>query len=39
MSVSADPIADIKSRLDVADVVGLKVTLKKAGSTFAGLRR
>lgn len=37
MSVSADPIADIKSRLDVADVVGLKVTLKKAGSTFKGL--
>jgi DNA primase len=37
MSPSNDPIADIKSRLDVVDVVGQKVTLKKAGSTFKGL--
>src|SRR5258708_5463305 len=37
MSTSADPIAEIKARLDVVDVVGQKVTLKKAGSTYKGL--
>jgi DNA primase len=37
MSAVADPIAEIKSRLDVVDVVGQKVTLKKAGSTYKGL--
>src|SRR5947209_17345893 len=37
MSTSVDPIAEIKSRLDVVDVVGQKVSLKKAGSTFKGL--
>src|SRR5258708_8124337 len=37
MSTSADPIAEIKARLDVVDVVGQKVALKKAGSTFKGL--
>lgn len=37
MSPSADPIAEIKTRLDVVDVVGQKVTLKKAGQTFKGL--
>src|SRR5947209_14190045 len=39
MSTSVDPIAEIKSRLDVVDVIGQKVTLKKAGSTFKGLCR
>jgi len=34
---SSDPIAEIKSRLDVVDVVGQKVVLKKAGRTFKGL--
>lgn len=37
MSPSTDPIAEIKSRLDIVDVVGQKVQLKKAGSTFKGL--
>ncbi len=37
MSQSADPITEIKARLDVVDVVGQKVALKKAGSTFKGL--
>src|SRR5947209_4522777 len=37
MSTSVDPIAEIKSRLDVVDVIGQKVTLKKAGRTFKGL--
>ncbi|HVC35775.1 MAG TPA: DNA primase [Chloroflexota bacterium] len=37
MSPSSDPIAEIKSRLDVVDVVGQKVTLKKTGQTFKGL--
>ena len=37
MSPSSDPIAEIKSRLDVVDVVGQKVSLKKAGQTFKGL--
>src|SRR5713101_3767569 len=37
MSTSADPIAEIKARLDVVDVVGQKVALKKAGSTYKGL--
>jgi DNA primase len=37
MNTTADPIAEIKSRLDVVDVVGQKVTLKKAGSTYKGL--
>jgi DNA primase len=34
---SSDPIADIKSRLDIVDVVGQKVALKRAGSTYKGL--
>lgn len=33
----SDPIAEIKSRLDVVDIVGQKVALKKAGQTFKGL--
>src|SRR5579871_4655561 len=37
MSTTADPISEIKNRLDILDVVGQKVTLKKAGSTFKGL--
>lgn len=37
MRPSADPISEIKTRLDVVDVVGQKVTLKKAGQTFKGL--
>lgn len=37
MSPSADPISEIKSRLDVVDVIGQKVALKKAGQTFKGL--
>lgn len=37
MSPSADPISEIKTRLDVVDVIGQKVTLKKAGQTFKGL--
>jgi DNA primase len=37
MSTTADPIAEIKSRLEIADVVGQKVALKKAGSTLKGL--
>lgn len=37
MSTSADPIAEIKARLDAVDVVGQKVALKKAGQTFKGL--
>lgn len=37
MSPSADPIAEIKTRLDIVDVIGQKVQLKKAGHTFKGL--
>ena len=37
MSPVADPIAEIKARLDIVDVVGQKVALKKAGRTFKGL--
>jgi DNA primase len=37
MRPSADPIAEIKSRLDVVDVISQKVMLKKAGQTFKGL--
>jgi DNA primase len=34
---SAGTVADIKSRLPVAEIVGETVTLKKAGSTWKGL--
>jgi DNA primase len=34
---SNDPIADIKARLDIVDVVSQKVALKKSGSTYKGL--
>jgi DNA primase len=37
MTPSSDPIAEIKARLDVVDVIGQKVALKKAGSTYKGL--
>lgn len=37
VSPVADPIAEIKARLDIVDVVGQKVALKKAGRTFKGL--
>jgi DNA primase len=33
----ADVVSDIKSRLDIIDVVGDRVLLKKAGSTYKGL--
>jgi DNA primase len=34
---SGDPIAEIKARLDIVDVIGQKVALKKTGHTFKGL--
>ena len=34
---SAGSVADIKSRLPVAEIVGETVTLKRAGSTWKGL--
>lgn len=37
MSPSQDPISEIKARLDIVDVVGRKVALKKSGHTFKGL--
>jgi DNA primase len=37
MSPSADPIAEIKARLDITEIVGQKVALKKTGRTFKGL--
>src|SRR5712692_5063245 len=37
MSPVSDPIAEIKARLDVVDVIGQKVTLKRSGSTYKGL--
>jgi DNA primase len=37
VSPSQDPIAEIKARLDVVEVIGRKVTLKKSGQTFKGL--
>ena len=37
VSPVADPIAEVKARLDIVDVVGQKVALKKAGRTFKGL--
>lgn len=37
MSPSADPIAEIKARLDIVEVIGQTVVLKKAGQTFKGL--
>ncbi|HUX88969.1 MAG TPA: DNA primase, partial [Chloroflexota bacterium] len=37
MSPTQDPIAEIKARLDIVDVVGRKVALKKSGQTFKGL--
>ena len=37
MSPTQDPIAEIKARLDIVDMVGRKVALKKSGQTFKGL--
>src|SRR5579859_779899 len=37
MAASSDPIAEIKARLDLVDVVSQRVTLKRAGSTYKGL--
>lgn len=37
MSPSQDPIAEIKARLDLLDIIGQKVTLKRAGQTYKGL--
>ncbi len=37
MRPGSDPISEIKSRLDIVDLVGQKVILKKAGQTFKGL--
>ncbi len=37
MSPASDPIAEIKARLDIVDVVSQRVALKKAGSTYKGL--
>ncbi len=37
MSPSSDPIAEIKARLDLVEIVGQKVALKRTGHSYKGL--